>query len=86
MTSTSDLYLAHIALSAATRATNQIPNDPDRSAQMYLVTEELARERISQRRREADAERLVRNAVLIRRAKRKAVHAVRTRVIALATR
>ena len=59
----------------------------DRSLQMYLLTQELARDRIHQRRREADEHRLVRSAVLARRAKRKTAKAVlRNRVLALATR
>jgi hypothetical protein len=59
----------------------------DRSLQMYLLTEELARDRIAQRRREAEAHRLVRTAVLARRAKRSTAKAVlRARVVALATR
>jgi hypothetical protein len=54
---------------------------------MYLLTEELARDRIAQRRQEAEAHRLVRAAVLARRAKRSTAKAVlRARVVALATR
>ena len=63
----------------------QLTNDG--SLQMYLLTEELARDRIAQRRREAEAHRLVRHAILARRAKRTTAKAVlRARVLALATR
>lgn len=56
-----------------------------RSNAMHLLTQELAHERIAQRRRDADAHRLVRQAVLARRAKRSTVKAVlRARLVALA--
>ncbi|MEO6714078.1 MAG: hypothetical protein ABIM89_11700 [Mycobacteriales bacterium] len=85
MTTPAELYLAHLAFSAITRADG---STIDRSEQMYLLTEELARNRISQRRSEADAQRLVRQAVLARRAKRKTAKksVLRARVVALATR
>jgi hypothetical protein len=73
-------------------AVNQLPLAHDRSAQMYLLNEELARDRIAQRRRDADAHRLVRTAVLARRAERKSAKAVsakavlRARLVALVAR
>lgn len=51
---------------------------------MYLLTQALATDRIEQRRREADAYRLVRVAVLARRAERNTVKSVvRARVLRL---
>ena len=59
----------------------------DRSSQMYLLTEQLARDRMCALRLEAEAQRLVRAAVRVRRAKRSSAKAVlRRRVVALATR
>lgn len=75
------------AASARLYAVNQPAPAPDRSAVMYLLAEELTRDRIDQRRRDADAYRLVRVAVLARRDKRSAAKAVlRRRVVALAAR
>jgi len=58
---------------------------PDRSIQMYLIHEELARAHIAERQREAEQIRRVRRVVTARRAQRKAEKAVlRARVAALA--
>ena len=53
---------------------------------MHLLIHALVQDRIRERQREADAQRLMREAVLARRAKRSTAKlALRARVVALAT-
>jgi len=54
---------------------------------MHLLIHALVQDRIRERQREADSHRLVREAILARRAKRgTAKAALRARIVALATR
>ncbi len=71
---------------ARQRVRNQWPRS-DRTPVMNLLLEDLAHERIAQRRREADEMRLARTALTARRAKRSTARAaLRTRVRGLAGR
>ena len=71
---------------ARQRVRNQWPLN-DRLTIMNLLHEDLAHDRIAQRRREADELRLVRAALTARRARRSEVRAsVRTRLRGLAGR
>lgn len=66
---------------------NDPTTDPIRSTTMHLLIHALVQDRIRERQREADSHRLVREAILARRAKRgTAKAALRARIVALATR